>query len=123
VKFYNVSGEEIPGNLKLSASNVIEMEGGIGGERNSLNPQLKNVTAIPNPFEGSVMFAFELKEDAPVTIQMFNIDGKLVAEQFKNLPGGQQEIQISGLNNYPPGIYSYSILSEGVMIRGKLVKK
>jgi hypothetical protein len=61
--------------------------------------------------------------DAPVSMQIYNIDGKLVSEKNEYLSSGQHEIQMSGLDNYPPGFYSYSIASEGMIYRGKLIKK
>jgi Metallo-peptidase family M12B Reprolysin-like len=123
LKFYNASGQEIPVTLKLNATNMVGMKSGGSADRNSARFQVKNASACPNPFGGIVDFSFELLEDAAVKIMIFNIDGKLVAEKSENLLSGQQEVQLSGLNRCPPGIYSYSIGSEGTMYRGKLVKK
>ncbi|MFN0214912.1 MAG: T9SS type A sorting domain-containing protein [Saprospiraceae bacterium] len=123
LKFYNVSGEEISVNLTLNAVNLNEMKGGRTNERTNANLQLKNANAIPNPFGGIVDFSFELGEDAFVKIRVFNIDGRLISERGAYLSQGQNDIQMSGLEHYPPGIYTYFIASEGTMYRGKLVKK
>ena len=123
LKFYNASGEKISVSLKLNAVSLSGMKGSAQNERTDVGTQFKKASATPNPFGGTVDFTFDLAADAPVDIRVFNMDGKLIAEKGGYPSQGQHEIQISGMDQYSPGVYSYSITSEGTVFRGKLVKK
>lgn len=122
-KFYNALGEEIEVNLKLKAFNMLELKGNTTEERFGKDLQMRNISAIPNPFGEFIDFSFELTEEAAVEIQILDFAGKLVAKKTEQMARGQQEVRISGLENQPAGIYTYSIASEGRIIRGKLLKK
>jgi hypothetical protein len=95
------------------------------GLENKVSPaHLMNPFVYPNPFSASTTFEYELKENAIVSLTIFNHLGQgvgmLVSEKQSE---GQQRIQWNA-EGLPPGIYFYRISQTGnqSLTIGKIVK-
>lgn len=84
----------------------------------------------PNPFHISshknTSFTFELGEEAPVKLEIFNLLGqRLIALINKNLPSGPQKVLWNGLDAQkrpaPAGVYLYRLETNGQVSTRKLV--
>ncbi len=61
----------------------------------------------PNPGRGPVNIAFELSEDASVTLSVYDLTGRKVVELVNNdLPAGSHEVEVPRLT---PGVYEYRL--------------
>jgi hypothetical protein len=75
-------------------------------------PSLPRVTALlpnyPNPFRGSTNLRFDLAQKAPVTIEVFDVQGRLVKRPMSGrmLSAGRHVVALSGLPR-GPGLYFY----------------
>jgi hypothetical protein len=59
----------------------------------------------PNPAKGSATIAFDLPEDAEVTLTVYDINGRKIATVVnETLPAGEHETEVSSL---APGVYVY----------------
>jgi hypothetical protein len=80
---------------------------GIGG--GGVQPFIDcNLASSPNPFSGSTVISFDLTERVPVTLEIFDITGRLVDTLISdNMPAGTNTVTWSGTsgNQTPSGIY------------------
>ena len=62
--------------------------------------------AYPNPFSERVAFAFELPEGMPVTVELYDLQGRRVARLAENkyLAEGYHELHYGG-GGLAPGLY------------------
>ncbi|UCE27608.1 MAG: SBBP repeat-containing protein [Candidatus Coatesbacteria bacterium] len=61
----------------------------------------------PNPTTGTATIAFDLPEEAPVTLIVYDISGRKVAALVnETLPAGEHAAEVSGL---APGVYVYKL--------------
>jgi len=75
----------------------------------------------PNPFVSSTTIAFDLPEAAYVHLQVFNANGKMVAQPIaKSLAKGFHSIQFS-LENMPNGVYFYSLKTKNYSLSKRMV--
>jgi len=65
---------------------------------------------IPNPFTGKTTIEFTLKEDSPVTLSVFDVNGKQIAVLLNNKQQsvGAHQVTFDG-NDYPAGMYYYTV--------------
>lgn len=78
----------------------------------------------PNPFSNNVTLSFELKKAAKVSIEVNDIDGKLISNQLKSkfLNAGEHRIEINGIN-IPNGIHQVTLRTDaGDFTTRKLIK-
>jgi len=64
---------------------------------------------FPNPFNGSTRFELNLKNNADVTVEVYNVLGKLVKSMnLTDLTAGINTVtlDLAGLNS---GLYTYSV--------------
>ena len=96
------------------------------------NPEVTEYIPIgvyPNPFVGELSFSFELEMIHSVRIDIFNLNGQLIATPIQDeLPAGSHVLHWDALNsaehNLKPGIYLYRvIIDNSIMHIGKLVKE
>ena len=69
----------------------------------------------PNPFAHSSTIAYTLKQPTTVTLQIYDLQGRVVATllQEQQQPAGQQQVQWQPTKNLPSGVYVYRISSGG----------
>jgi hypothetical protein len=98
-----------PGNnLYIDNINIISSVTGIEQITNSTD-----ITIYPNPNNGS--FVIELNSNAKQTLQMYDINGKIVLSQIIN---GKSNIDAGNLN---AGVYNISIMSNEGIVNKRLV--
>jgi hypothetical protein len=82
----------------------------------SLTEEFASVlTAYPNPFTGTTTIAFSVPSDGPTVVRVFDAMGRKIGVLFDaNAKAGVlNKVDFNG-ENYAPGIYFYSIVSENM---------
>jgi len=103
--------------LESVQSNVVSLDHSSGD-----NPEVPLITSlkgnIPNPFNPITRINFSLKQDAQVTLGIYNVKGQLVKEMVnEELKAGAYDVIWEGVdekgNRVSSGIYFYRMDSEG----------
>ena len=82
-----------------------------------------NVNAYPNPFNASTEVAFELKNEATVSVSVSDITGREVLSLGStNYTAGKHTVAINGADLIA-GVYNYSIKIGNSVITKRIVKK
>ena len=80
----------------------------------------------PNPFEGSADFRFDLPLPGPVSVELFDVEGRQVATLSKVASKGPGRLIWDGLDldgrEVPGGAYLYRASSGGSRVSGRIVK-
>jgi len=81
-----------------------------------------SISAYPNPFTSSATIEFELINTANVSVEVFDLNGKKVADLYKGTAeaGLSYQVQLNG-NDLPPGIYLYRIIAGDTMYNDRLI--
>ena len=81
-----------------------------------------SISAYPNPFTSSATIQFELTNTSDVTVEVFDLTGKKVANLYngKAEAGLSYEVQLNG-NDLPAGIYIYRINAGDKMYNDRLI--
>jgi CubicO group peptidase (beta-lactamase class C family) len=82
----------------------------------------KSLEAFPNPSSGQVRFSFVTDENGPVTLDLYDANGKLVQNVYRgNLKKGnlQEAILIKG--NFPAGVYIANLKTVSGITQKKIV--
>ncbi|MEC4004530.1 DUF3500 domain-containing protein [Flavobacterium sp. SUN052] len=98
--------------------------GGTGNLKTDSFSAVSKIMNFPNPVDQSTTFSFNLKEDAKIKINIYDMNGKLVKTPYNSsLSIGNNSIT-TDLSNLESGNYLYSIEANGVKsTSNKLVKK
>ncbi len=98
--------------------------GGTGNLKTDSFSVVSKIMNFPNPVDESTTFSFNLKEDAKVKINIYDMSGKLVKTPYNSsLSIGNNSIT-TDLSNLESGNYLYSIEVNGVKsTSNKLIKK
>ena len=98
--------------------------GGTGNLKIDTFDVVSKIMNFPNPVDENTTFSFNLKEDAKIKINIYDMNGKLVTSPYNSpLPIGNNSI-IVDLSDLETGNYLYSIESNGVKSASKkLIKK
>ncbi len=81
------------------------------------------LTVYPNPFKNTVTFNYALNKPARLTLEIYDLNGKLVTTPFKNLEAktsGEKSVDLSSLS---PGVYVYRLKAGAEAFTGKLVRE
>lgn len=100
----------------LRISNTIRSQSEIiDFKHNCIRPKLANhpnikVFNFPNPFDGQTTISYILPQENQVTLTVYDGTGKQIAvlQKKETKPAGTHSINFKG-NNYPPGIYYYTL--------------
>jgi len=90
---------------------------GVGETENSLFTLGQN---IPNPSRGNTLIPFELKESGKVQFRLINQLGQQLFESENYFDLGKHQIDLN-TENYPAGIYFYSIEFKGKRLLNKMI--
>ncbi|MCX6639374.1 MAG: SBBP repeat-containing protein [bacterium] len=75
----------------------------------------------PNPFNPTTTIRFDLQQPAQVTLEVFDINGRVVGDQHvEPLQAGSHEIQFDG-SGLPSGVYIYRLTAGVTSANGKMV--
>ena len=106
---------------------VTEFEGGqtpneVHGNHNHKNHNhdfgIEKIEAFPNPFSGSATIQYSVKEDGPVAVSVFDINGKQVTNlvNSSNHSSGEHQVIFDG-NKLPSGMYHCRMITkDGVKV-------
>ncbi|MCG2420503.1 T9SS type A sorting domain-containing protein [Aequorivita sp. F47161] len=79
--------------------------GGLGTSDNDFTALKNKIKVVPNPFNDSVSFEFDINESKNATITIYNIMGKVVKSvPIENLQSGKNAITLN-LSNFSSGMY------------------
>lgn len=96
--------------LFLDDIRVVEGNYSAGIENNS---QVSVLSAYPNPFRVNTNIAFELKNTSEVTLQLFDLSGKMVMQRNAGIMNsGLNRIEVDG-TSLPAGVYYYTLTING----------
>ncbi len=88
-----------------------------------INITVKNeISVYPNPFTNQINFTYENVESNEVSVQIFDISGKVVFDKKNLLQGNSMLIQLDGTNTLLPGSYYYKITIGEFSNTGKLIR-
>lgn len=75
----------------------------------------------PNPFHGQTTFTLDLETNTNVLMEVYSVNGKLVATQnYGNLPAGENQIVFKA-NNLISGVYFFTFEINGERKTGKMI--
>lgn len=75
----------------------------------------------PNPFSEITLMSFYTPFEDRVSLQVYNILGKLVHEEMQNALSGTQQFEFNG-SELLPGTYFYRIINSKKLYTGKFIK-
>jgi hypothetical protein len=84
---------------------------------------LNALTVYPNPFKNTVTFSYSLGKATHLTLEIYDLGGKLVATPLKNVgvkTSGEKSVDLSSLS---PGVYVYRLKAGTEAFTGKLVRE
>ncbi len=89
-------------------------------------PDLR-LTSAPNPFDGATTVSFRLRETGPVSLDVYGVDGRHVAELAGGpMASGSHSIAWNGLDDHglrvPAGIYLVRLRSGGESWSGRVAR-
>ena len=82
-----------------------------------------DVSIFPNPFSEKTTLTFSLEKEQSVSIQIFDINGRLIISQQSTGSVGENQFEILQADLPISGIYFYRINSENRILTGRLVLK
>ncbi len=111
VGHYDVPQTGEPSNFSFINENNLEL----------VNPtEFALSEAYPNPFNPVTTIAFEIPEQSSVSLKVFDIQGKVVAELFNGRKDvGRYTVQFDG-SSLSSGVYFYEIISNPTSGKGKI---
>jgi hypothetical protein len=82
------------------------------------------ITGSPNPFANNVTLSFKASESGPVSVRIYDLNGKLVANVFNSIVKKEttQTINFNG-SKLPAGIYISRIQTPSGSLEKRLVKR
>jgi hypothetical protein len=83
---------------------------------------LEALNVYPNPFQSDVLLSFELENALEMKIELYDITGREVYNDFHDLSSGYHTIQVDNLDNLSGGMYLLRMRSGNNQIIRKLIK-
>jgi hypothetical protein len=80
------------------------------------------MSVYPNPFTTDYAISLTANADAKATVELFNIQGKQVNVQTKNITKGFNVLQVTNIEALHSGIYFVKVTINGETQVMKLVK-
>ncbi|MEM0999893.1 MAG: T9SS type A sorting domain-containing protein [Bacteroidota bacterium] len=97
-----------------ASGDLAKFEGQAGDEL-----RVQSLEAFPNPNEGQFTLRFELQDEAPAELRIFNLEGKQVyAEELGGRTRYEKQVDIGEV---PAGVYLLRILQGGASVTKRLV--
>lgn len=90
-------------------------------ENNSIETGFELYQNTPNPFDGLTTIPFNLPEAGNVTLNVYDITGKVVLNQTRNFVKGMNEIRIDNSDLKVKGIMYYQLEFNGVVATRKMI--
>ena len=80
------------------------------------------IMAFPNPFDDKLTLKFDMNNNAPVEIEIFNMVGDVLKQKTINATAGDNAVGFN-TSSMPEGLYFYRFNAGDKIITRKLVKK
>ncbi len=115
---------------KSAADNFMKKGAYLGACDQSLNVKKQDevvnentITAFPNPFSSTISLSFKAAEAGPVSLKIYDLNGKMVANVYS---GGTEKKVLHQINfdggKLPPGIYLSRLQTASGVTEQKIVK-
>jgi hypothetical protein len=122
-----VRGRDAAGNWGAAAELAVLVNGGATdvGEVGAITAFAVEPN-VPNPFVSGTRIRFALPEPSPVTVRIFNIEGRLVRTLLDgSVPAGRHSVEWNGRDDHgsrvASGLYLYRIDAGAESVRRKMV--
>jgi hypothetical protein len=81
------------------------------------------LASSPNPFTGTAQISFSLAEGAPVTISVYDLEGRLVGTvcDGQSYPAGSHSVGFTAAEGMVPGVYFCRLSSAGTEVTHRMV--
>lgn len=86
-----------------------------------INLQKSSMISTPNPFTEETTITFTLATDAPATIRVLDVSGKVVLEVSDAYTAGTNQVKIQASQLSSAGIYYYQLETENNIITKKMI--
>jgi hypothetical protein len=97
------------------------VDNALGIEKITYDSGIKLTQNYPNPFENTTTIQFQLDESSDVTLEVFDLSGKLVRLQnLGHIPALSAEVVEFDRLDLSSGVYTYSILAKGERVTRKM---
>ena len=83
--------------------------------------QFQILPIVPNPFSEITRISFYTPYQDRVSLQVFNILGKMMYEETQSATSGEQEFVFNG-SELLPGTYFYRVINSSKLFTGKFIK-
>jgi hypothetical protein len=96
-------------------------------ELNPSGPEVNNQKALilyqnrPNPVRGSTFIGFELGERAPVILEIFDTDGRLLYSDRRNFESGYGEFNVKASELLTEGVLLYKVSTPNTSITKRMI--
>jgi len=104
-------------SLDLNGSDVLHLMGTVGIAQLVTNDD-KSLRIYPNPMMTHGNIEFEVSKESVVTVELYDVAGKITASVQSNLSAGMHTYSVSKLSK---GFYTVSIKSDNFIYSGKIV--
>ena len=109
-----------------SAGSIVVYVDGVIGVAETPTPSLLATSCFPNPFNAATSIKFSLAEPAPVTLSIFDLQGRLVKRILTaELSAGTHRYDWDGADAdsrpVSPGVYLYELNAGGRAVTGKVL--
>lgn len=84
--------------------------------------KFSRVLVFPNPSHDHVRFSMDLPDHSDVSIEIFDVRGRLVLEHIWEEQRGPAELELP-VSEIPDGMYLYQVKTRFGVLRGKLLKE
>lgn len=110
--YYRVREVDADGRTTYSNITSVKIAGTVGVA----------TSIYPNPFTEKVNFTITLETSVPVTVALYDANGRMIQKVIKQGQAGSNQVSLNGLNALVPGIYLASITAGNQNVVQKLVK-
>ncbi len=116
VKASNCAGTSGNRNKNVSKTAGCRMAGELSGHTQTINENLADWIAYPNPTSGKTMISFNSNKDDNYVFKVMDLIGKVIYTEKLNVIAGFNSIEIN-LNEYNEGLYIVSVQTEKELIK------
>jgi hypothetical protein len=96
--------------------------GKINPEGTGNDPYVENyIATYPNPFSETVLFELYSNVDDLISIELFDLNGKLVGQGMRNIYKGKQTFSFRPAVSLKNGTYMYKLRGKEIFNKGKII--
>ncbi len=113
--------QEIPYSLTVIEGVIIDIMKNPTTQISEIKSSNSCIKAFPNPFSDSFKILYYLTNNTNVSIEVYDLTGKIIFSKQFSEKSGNHEMQIN-LDSSPEGIYFYKFTQDNCLYTGKLLK-